>query len=258
MPPVRRLRPPAAMLAVLLLAACGGTPTRQGPSGAEDKQKVAALNTQLAVEYMKDGDNELALRKLEKALSLAPDSPDAHNAMGLLRNRLGQHDEAETHFRAALRSDPGNSLALNNYGQFLCQQGRFEEGQARFIDAVKNPLYRTPEVALANAGLCALQAADTEKAEEHFRAALEKNPQLPIALLQMGQLSHDRGDFVAAQRYVARYQAVAPQTPRSLALGIRIERALGNKDQAASYELALRNRFPDSRETGQLLRGELK
>lgn len=258
MPRARCRRFLAPTLAALLLAACGGAPSRQGSSGADDKEKVAALNTQLAIEYMKDGDNELALKKLEKALSLAPDSPDAHNAMGLLRNRLGQHDEAETHFRAAVRSDPGNSLALNNYGQFLCQQHRLEEGQARFIEAVKNPLYRTPEIALTNAGLCALQAADTAKAEEHFRAALEKNPRLPIALLQMGQISYDRGDFVAAQRYVTRYQGIAPQSARSLALGIRIEHALGNLDQAASYELALRNRFPDSRETGQLLRGELK
>jgi type IV pilus assembly protein PilF len=258
MPTARRLRPHAALLAALLCAGCGGTPDRPAPPAEEDKRKVAALNTQLAIEYMKDGDNELALKKLDKALDLAPNDPDVHNAMALLRSRLGQLDEAEKHFRAALRSDPGNSLALNNYGQFLCQQQRFEEGQARFVEAVKNPLYRTPEIALTNAGLCALQAQDAARAEEHFRAALEKNPQLPIALLQMGQFSYEHGDFVGAQRYVARFQAVAPQSARSLALGIRVENALGNRDQAASYELALRNRFPDSREAGQLLRGELR
>jgi len=256
--PHRGLTPLVVTLAALLLAGCQSTPAEKSASGPDDKEKVAALNTQLGIEYMKDGDNELALKKLEKADEIDPTYADAHNALGLLRNRLGQYDEAETAFKAALRHAPGNSFALNNYGQFLCQQQRFEEGQAKFIEAVKNPLYRTPEVALSNAGLCALQAGDTAKAEEHFRAALEKNPALPIALLQMSQISYDRGELAEARRYLARFQAAAPQVPRSLALGIRIENALGNRDQAASYEVALRNKFPDSRETGQLLRGELK
>jgi len=256
--PHRRLAPLLAALAALVLAGCQSTPAEKSASGPDDKEKVAALNTQLGIEYMKDGDNELALKKLEKAVEIDPTYADAHNALGLLRNRLGQYDEAETAFKAALRHAPGNSFALNNYGQFLCQQQRFDEGQAKFIEAVKNPLYRTPEVALSNAGLCALQAQDSAKAEEHFRAALEKNPELPIALLQMAQISYDRGELAEAQRFLARFHAAAPQVPRSLALGIRIENALGNRDQMASFEVALRNKFPDSRETGQLLRGELK
>ncbi len=246
------------MLAALLIAGCQSTPAEKSRGAPDEKQKVAALNTQLGIEYMRDGDNELALKKLEKAVEIDPTYADAHNALGLLRSRLGQYDQAETAYKAALRHAPGNSFALNNYGQFLCQQQRFEEGQAKFLEAVKNPLYRTPEVALSNAGLCALQAQDTAAAEEHFRAALEKNSALPIALLQMAQISYDRGELAEAKRYLARFQTAAPQVPRSLALGIRVENALGNRDQAASYEVALRNKFPDSRETGQLLRGELK
>src|SRR5512133_1046766 len=126
---LRRVAPLVVTLAALLLAGCQSTPAEKSASGPDDKEKVAALNTQLGVEYMKDGDNELALKKLEKAIETDPNYADAHNAMGLLRNRLQQFDQADASFREALRSSPDNPMALNNYGQFLCQQERFEEGQ---------------------------------------------------------------------------------------------------------------------------------
>ncbi len=239
------------------LGACQSAPKSKPDARTAERAKVAELNTQLGIEYMKDGDNELALKKLQKALETDPDFVDAHNAMGLLRTRLRQFDEAEQSFKAALRTDPGNSMALNNYGQFLCQQKRYDEGQARFTEAVKNPLYRTPEIALTNAGLCALQAKDPARAEDHFRAALERNPMVAPALLQMTQINYDRGSFTDAEGYYKRYLTIAPQTPRSLALGIRLSNALGDTDKAASYGISLRNKFPDSREAGQLQRGEL-
>lgn len=248
----------ATLALVVTLAGCQSSAPQKKESAADERAKVAALNTQLGIEYMKDGDNELALKKLQKALEIDPKFVDAHNAMGLLRARLQQFDEAEASFKAALNVAPGNSMALNNYGQFLCQQQRYDEGQARFVEAVKNPLYRTPEVALTNAGLCAVQAKNPTAAEEHFRAALEKNPLVPPALLQMALLSFDRGSFTDAERYYQRFLAIAPQTARSLAFGIRLGNALGDTDKAASYAVSLRNKFPDSREAGQLQRGELK
>lgn len=250
-----------ALLAALLaatLGACQSGPRVKEDGGGGERAKIAGLNTQLAVEYMKDGDNELALRKLEKALEADPNFVDAHNAMGVLRMQLRQFDQAEQSFKTALRIDPANSMALNNYGRFLCQQQRYAEGQARFMEAVKNPLYRTPEIALTNAGLCAMQADDPRQAEDHFRAALERNPAIAPALLQMAQINYDRGSFAEADRYYARFAAVGPQTARSLALGIRLAHALGDADRAASYGVALRNKFPDSREAGELQRGELR
>lgn len=246
------------LLASLLLSAChSGPPIPPGSSRAEERKKMASIDTQLGIEYMREGNNALALKRLQKALSLEPNSVDAHNTLGLLYSQLREYDLAESSFKSALRAEPGNSFALNNYGQFLCQQQRHAEGQKNFLAAVKNPLYDTPEVAYTNAGLCALDVKDTTAAEEYFRAALGSNPDMRAALLPMGQISLDRQDPIEASRYLARYLRFGPQGPRSLALGIRIERQLNHPDKVASYELMLRNQFPDSRETGQLLRGEL-
>ncbi len=252
------LRAVVMAASVLLLVACQSrAPLQPGETRAEERAKVAGLNTQLGIEYMRDGRNELALHKLEKALEAVPDFPDAHNALGLLYNRLGEYAKADASFRAALRRNPNSGLSLNNYGQFLCQQKRYEDGQARFLAAVKNPLYESPEIAYTNAGFCALAAGNPKAAEDHLRRALERNPKVSPALLGLAQIGFDRGDLETAGQYYGRYTKAAEQTARSLALGIRIERALGKKDQAASYELMLRNQFPDSREAGQLQRGEL-
>lgn len=247
--------------AIALAAWLSGCQTAAGPrpdaGGADGGTNLASLNTQLAIAYMRNDDNELALRKLEKAVEADPSFVDAHNAFALLHSRLGQIEEAEASYRTALRLEPTNSAALNNYGQFLCQQGRYDEGQARILEAVKNPLYRTPEVALTNAGICAVQAADPVKAEEHFRAALQANPRLPPALLQMSGLRYEAGDPLGARGYLQRYLEVAEHTPRSLWLGMRVENALGNRDAVSSYSLMLRKRFPDSQETGWLQQGRL-
>ena len=56
-------------------------------------------------------------------------------------------------------------------------------------------------------------------------------------------------NYAQSKRYLDQYSRLAPQnSPRSLWLGIRIERIFGNKDKEASYALALRNLYPYSNE----------
>ena len=208
------------LVACLLLTACrSGPPIPPGSSRAEERQKIAALDTQIGIEYMREGSNELALKRLQKALTVDANYVDAHNGLGLLYSQLREYDLAEKNFKSALRTDPGNSFALNNYGQFLCQQKRYPEGQLQFAAAVKNPLYDTPEAAYTNAGLCALDAQDNKAAEEYFRAALGNNPEMRTALLAMAQISLDRPDVLEANRYLARYLRDAPQTPPHAGIG---------------------------------------
>ena len=62
--------------------------------------------------------------------------------------------------RAELRSArsqlaPGDSDIHHNWGWYLCQHKREREALAQFEIAVRNTLYRTPEIALVNAGRCA-------------------------------------------------------------------------------------------------------
>ncbi len=229
------------------------TQTTQEKNSTEDPNKIADLNTQIGITYMRDGDNELAKKKLEKAIKADPNHAPAYSALGLLYNRVGDFEEADKNFRKALRFDPASSSILNNYGQVLCQHGQYEEGQKMFLKANENSLYATPEIALNNAGTCAMTAGDIDSAETHFRAALQKNPRVASSLLQMSIISYEKERYLPARGYLQRYLELAQHTPRSLWLGIRIERELGDKDTLASYALQLEKGYPDSDEARLLL-----
>jgi type IV pilus assembly protein PilF len=72
----------------------------------------------------------------------------------------------------------------------------------------------------------------------------------------MAAISYEDAQYLPARAYLQRYLVVARHTARSLWLGIRIERKLGDVDAVASYALALSNRFPESDEARLLRESE--
>jgi len=246
----------AGMLAAALLAGCQGGAVRTMPEPADDPDRLADLHTQLGIGYMQEGKYDLAWKRLHRALEVDPNFSTAHNAMGLLSETLGEHAQAEHHYQRAVDIDPSDSAAQTNFGSFLCRQGRHEAGEERFLRAVKNPLYKNPEVAYTNAGLCMERTGDPEKAERYLRRALDINPRIPAALLSMSAITLESGRELSARAYLQRYQEVAESTPRSLWLGIRIERVLGDQNAVSSYAMLLKAKYPDSREAQLLLESE--
>ncbi|MFT4563195.1 MAG: type IV pilus assembly protein PilF [Gammaproteobacteria bacterium] len=245
----------ASMLLLLAFGGCASN-TKNENIKPQDRGKVADLNTQIAIAYIRDGDFEPALEKLHKAISADPDHAPAYSTMGLLYNRVGEFEEADRNFQKAVRLEPKNSSILNNYGQMLCQHGQYEKGQQMFLKANENSLYRTPEIALSNAGTCAMGADDISAAETHFRAALKINPRVAPPLLQMALVSYSLERYLPARGYLQRYLEVANHGPESLWTGIQIERELGDKDALASYSLLLQKEYPDSKQTRLFLESE--
>lgn len=250
----------AATVALLVLTACQPSSTRPDShrlAGAGTNE-AALANLNLGIEYMRRGEYERALEKLEKARVADPAYAMTYNTYGVLYQHLGDPARAEQSFKKALQLHPGESSTLNNYGRFLCQQGRRDEAQKAFANAASNPLYETPEIPIANSGACSLAAGNTEEAEKAFRRALDINPKLSNALLQMANLSFAQQKYLPARGYLQRYMAAAPHTAESLWLGIRIEQQLGDRNTVSSYSLLLRNQFPDSNEAKQLREAGIK
>ncbi len=235
---------------LLALAGCASSPESQ--FGAQPKE-AAKLNAQLGARYLQNDRLQLAKDKLDKALQQDPDNADAHAFYGLLSMRLDQPQQARDHFETALDLRADDPKILNNYGTFLCDEGEYEAGVDRFLQAAENPLYDTPEYAYANAGRCALRANEFDEAQGHLRRALERDPRMASALYDLARLEFQRGRLDKAREYVERYHDVATPAPESLWLASRVERALGNRAKAEEYGKRLVREFPDSPQADRFL-----
>jgi len=238
------------VLACLLIGGCS--------SQAEREEKVAKLgkrveiHTQLGATYLSRNQLDIAQQELERALDIDSDDSQANHIMGLLQIRLKQDDKAEEHFRRAVSGEPENPDARNSYGVFLCERARLDAADEQFRVAINNPLYKSPEQASLNAGICQLKKPDKHAAAAYFRKALEHNPRQPQALLHMAHYSIETGEALSARGFIQRYFEVATDTPEALLLAFRIERALRDKNAQATYALRLRGKFPKSAEARQL------
>jgi type IV pilus assembly protein PilF len=235
------------------LTGCATTPS--SPSGSTDLRsfdEAAVINLQLGMEYMQNGNFDLAEDKLLKAIYLDKNIPQAHNALGVLYAETGRYGAALEEYRTAVGLDSRFSLARMNYGELLCQQGEVAKGEEQYERVIKDYGGTGPAGVYDGLGLCRLEANDPVAAEGLFNKALDLDPRAVRSLLGLSEARLGQGDPVQAKTYLERYHASAPESAHSLLVGYRVEEALGNPALAEGYELRLRTNFPESREAAEL------
>lgn len=232
------------LLLLPLLSACVTVDGERVP----DNIKASAINVQLGMGYLQQNNMELASEKLTKALRQNPDSASAHNAYGILQERLLQNEKAEEHYRRATQLDPENSAAANNFGIFLCRNKREAESEKYFLRALENPLYKTPEYAYTNAALCLLKIDEKDRAKEYLTKALAARSNFSTALIAVAKMNFDDEDYDNAKLYVDRYHLVARPSSKSLWLAIRTELEMDSGRDVNELAEQLETKFPDSEE----------
>ena len=263
-----RLRTLAALLAtVSALAACQSNPFAPKPEPTPPSPQVqpaqapriqqpeatprqrAEAHVDLAAGYYERAQFDVALEELGIAERIDATFPRIHGLYGLVYATIGELPKAEASFRRALELGPNDSEIRQNWGWYLCTHDRAKESIAEFEAAIRDPLYRTPEIALVNAGKCSVAIGDPAAADRYFRRALQLRPNDPQAAYNLALLSY-RGQRHADARVLMRIvmQQTTP-APEALFLGMCVEQKLGDAQAEQSYALQLRNRYPDSAET---------
>ena len=257
----------AALCMALLLAGCTATgsgsgsregaqqPTSSKPAENEQQQR-AKVHTELGSLYMLDGRYAIAMEEARIALAADSNYAPAYNLLGLTHMMLNESRLAEDNFGMALRLAPGDPEIANNFGWFLCQNGRERSSIEYFLMAGKNPLYTTPTKPFTNAGICAIRVKDDKAAEEYLATALRLSPTNTQALFWLADIAYRKGRYSEARQWTTDIEKMMEPTAEVIWLALRIERKLGNRDTEARYASQLRRRFVGSPEHRLLTQGQ--
>ena len=249
-----------ALAAALILGACASKnappPTPIDTSPIKPQESTAAQRAQiradLAAGYYERGQMDVALEELGAAAKLDPNNPRIYNVYGLVYTAMGEASKAEENYRRALALAPNDSEIHHNWGVYLCSSGRAAESIPEFEQAFRNPLYRTPEIALINAGKCSVAMGELARGEQFFRQALTVAPNKPVAAYNLALLAFRQSKLDEARGWMRPVMQQATPPPEALYLGMCIERKQGDRSAELSYVSQLRNRFPESAEARAL------
>lgn len=140
------------------------------PSGSKPREIQVELRNAVALE--ESGQLEAARQAYRELLGSDAGSSVAWTNLGNVEARLGNHVEAETAYREALRLDPANRDAANNLAWVLLQMNRLEpaEEMARHAESLSGPdddlVLDTLAQVLEARGKCAEAVATWERAIE--------------------------------------------------------------------------------------------
>lgn len=185
-----------------------------------------------------------AAKYARSAQKVDPTSPDAFTVQAVVESARGQAEAAGALYRKAADVAPQRGDVLNNYGAWLCANGHPAEALVWFDRALANPDYDARADALANAGGCALDAGQRERAGRDLRQALDLAPDNPYALESMARNEMLHGRYFEARAFYQRRLAAAPATVSVLQIAIQVEERLGDGSAAGRFQQRLREEFP--------------
>lgn len=214
-------------------------PSKRGSASLAASERLMLANARL-----RSGEIDQAETDAKAALKQDPKSADAHTILAIVAGQRGQDAQAGGHYAKAAELAPRSGIVLNNYGAWLCENGRAGESLGWFDRALADPGYGSPASAQANAGACALKAGQPARAERDLRQALQREPDNATALAAMAQVEFDAARYLQARAFSERRIAAAPATPEVLGLASRIEQKLGDTKAAARYTQQMTSQFP--------------
>lgn len=236
----------------------GATEELKTISDATSVDKRAAIRLQLAIGYYQEKNYDVALDEIKKALAANPEMADAYGVRALIYTAMNEKALADENYQRAQRLAPRNPELSNNYGMFLCDNGRPAQAMPLFEAALNNPMYRTPVRAMVNAGNCALKTRDYATAERYLLDALRLDPNFTSIHAGLARVYFERRDYQRAGFFINGLlaQSKVETLPADLLwLAARVQRKLGDKGLETSLITQLRRRHPGSPEYAAFQRG---
>jgi tetratricopeptide (TPR) repeat protein len=140
--------------------------------------------------------------------------------------QTGIFHDMESLWRDTLDHNPNSWMARENFGSFLCKEGRFEEGDEQFREAIQ--IHPDDYMAYNNLGLGLARKGQLDEAIQDFNRALEIKPDYAIAHYDIGRALVSQGKVDEGIGHLRRAAQVDSEFPAGhFALGLALEQ---NKD----------------------------
>lgn len=233
---------------VFMLVACVTTEPKLFSKNVS-KEKELQSRLQVATSYLKDNQPEAAMRHLKIAMDLNPKSAPVHEVLALTLEKMGDDDRVESHFKKMLSYDSSYTRGRANYGSYLVRQGNYEDAYKQFTIVTQDIYYQNRTMAYQQLALCAQQIGRNDEVMAAYQKALAIDDSFLPALYEMAEFNYKQENYPVAQQYLDRYRAkTGKSSAEALLLGIKLSRVFQDKNDEASYALALKNLYPKSQE----------
>jgi len=154
-----------------------------------------------------------AKRLVDKALELDPSSPDAHYSLGVyytLQHYLGQatSELAVASYKRALSARPSFPQAQNDLGYQLMSLGRYKEAREMFESAIEHD----PLIVDANVNLIAMlrRTGQFDAAAEAVESWRGVQPDSDFPPVMIAQVNYERGRLAEARAAIGEIAKASP------------------------------------------------
>lgn len=172
----------------LFIASCATTPSAE-------KRKEADAYYDLGLSYFQEGRYQDAYVTLQKSLELDARKKEVLYVIGLVHMKFDDLDKAETMFREAIDIDRDYPEAHNALGVIYTRQKRWDDAISEFQSALRNPLYREPELAYYNLGTAYFRTGNYALAVKSYRDALKRAPNMFNAYYYVALAFNSLGNY---------------------------------------------------------------
>ena len=171
---MRPMRTPAILLVAFMLLSLGCATTSNRMETAAQESRFR-LKYKMGLSYIQSGRFKEALLELLEAQKIGPSTPELYNSLGIAYLGLGEMDKAKTAFKKAVALKPDYSEAHTNLATLYIQKKEWKRAIKECNEALKNPLYLTPESAYNNRGYAHQMLGEDQKALADYYKALRYN-----------------------------------------------------------------------------------
>ncbi|MEK9712123.1 MAG: tetratricopeptide repeat protein [Thalassolituus sp.] len=240
------------VLPALLLSACVTT-TESRFTKKASPDKAVDNYTQLGLGYLQKGRPDWARERLQRALEIDPDDPQANDAMGLVWQTEGELDLAEESFKKALKEDNEFTLARHHLGRLYSRMQNFKEARKPLEESANDRYYNNRVGAYNDLALNFYRMGNSPAAIEAYSQSLRLAPYNVDALVNISTLMFEAQRYEDSLKYFDRFDRLVQRdqtdhTAHSLWLGVKLLTIHQQVNRSVELATALKRNFPNSEE----------